>query len=198
MALLAAAARQLNDPFFGLHVGQTMQISNYVGYGLVLCTCKSIGETAEQTIRFESLCHDLGRTEVGKRGDIGFVRWRSPWQELDGFRQTCDLVAATLRSANEWLVGMKLPTVEADFIHAAPSDAPLDEYEALLGAKLRFGAEFNEARFPALLFDLPVANADVDLFPELSRVSERRLAARRREIWSRPSFLQSANASTRN
>ncbi len=184
--LLATASEQLNDPLFGLRVGRIMQPIHFAGYGLGLCACRTLRQTAAQTMRFESLSHDLARTELLEEGEMAFLRWRSPWQGLEGFRHVCDLVAAAFRSQSEWLVGMALPRAEVDFVHDAPSDATLDEYETLLGAKLRFGAPTFEARFPRIWLDLPVTNADTELFAELSRIAEQRLATRKRETNERP------------
>ena len=51
-------------------------------------------------------------------------------------------------------------------------------YERVLGARTRFGADFNEVCFPAVLLDLPIPSADPSLFPALKQVAEERLAAR--------------------
>jgi AraC-like DNA-binding protein len=184
--LLDGAAKQLNDPFFGLRVGMNMQPGNFSGYGLALCACSSLRETAGLTMRFESLSHDLGRTELTEVDDLAFLRWRSPWHDLVGFRHACDLVAATFRFVNEWLVRMKFPDVEIDFVHAAPQDASLAEYERLLGARLRFGADVNECRVPKSWLDVPLANADRATLPHLERAAEQRLAARQRKASESP------------
>ena len=115
-----------------------------------------------------------------RNGEAAFLRWRSPWQALDGFRQASDLVFATTRAVAQWLAGVTLPRGEIDFAHAPPVNASIDEYRAADVVRLRFGAESNRARFPRSWLAFPVASAHPDLLPDLSRVAESRLAGRRR------------------
>lgn len=186
VALLDGAAKQLNDPFFGLRVGMGMRPTNFVGYGLALCACKTVRDSTGLTIRFESLSHDLGRTELIEVGDVAFLRWRSPWRDLVGFRHVYDLVAATFRFSTEWLMGIKLPEVDFNSVYAAPQDASLEEYARLLGGRLHFGADVCQGRFPRSWLDLPVKGADPALFPHLEQIAQQRLAARQRQTSEPP------------
>lgn len=181
IALLDAAAAQLADPFFGLHVGQRMRLSTFASYGLVLCTCRDFRAAAEQTRRFEGLAHDLGRSELVERDGIAHYRWHSPWLDAPGARHLAESVMCGIHTFANWLAGTRLPALELRFTHAAPAGVALDEYQRVLQTPVRFGAAVTEARFPAALLDAPVPNADPSLFPELARSAEARLAARRRE-----------------
>ena len=189
LALLQAAATEVGDPFFGLHVGERMKLATYIGYGPVLCTCKDFRTVVEQTIRFEALAHDLGRSELVEEGEVARYRWHSPWLGEVGGRHLVESVAAGIRVMADWLAGGSVPALEISFQHAAPEGQPADEYQRILAAPVRFGADANEAAFPAAFLDLAVANADASLFPAVVQAAEQRLAARHRAL-REPSIVQ--------
>jgi len=181
ISMLDAAAAQLDDPFFGLHVGQRMRLSTFASYGLVLCTCRDFRAAAEQTRRFEGLAHDLGRSELVEQDGLAHYRWHSPWLEAPGGRHLSESVMGGIHTFASWLAGARMPAIELRFTHTAPQAADLDEYQRVLHTPVRFAAAVTEAIFPAALLDAPVPNADPSLFQALSQVAQERLAARQRE-----------------
>jgi len=181
VALLDAAASQVADPFFGLHVGERMRLATFASYGLVICTCRDFRMAAEQTRRFEGLAHDLGRSEFVESGGITHYRWHSPWYGEPGARHLLESVASGAYLFVNWLAGMQVPLIDVGFRHPAPEGLPLEEYQRIFGAPIRFGAPVNGVRFPAEILDLPIPNADTSLFTPLTRLAEQRLEVRKRE-----------------
>lgn len=49
--LLDAGAQLAGDAHFGLHVGQHVRMGTYSAYGLILLSCKDVGQALEQTDR---------------------------------------------------------------------------------------------------------------------------------------------------
>lgn len=176
LQLLEAASTMLGDPLFGLHVGERMRVADAGGYGMALLACANFRETVAITLRYESLAHDLGRSQLIERDGIGCFRWRSPWLDLPGGRHLVEFIAADIRAVNNWLAGFMLPVASFNFTHEAPPGAPLDEYQRVLAAPVNFAAAFNEGLFPAALLDLEIPNADRSLLPHLTRVIDKRLA----------------------
>lgn len=183
---LDAAAGLLGHRGFGLEVGRRMQLSTFASYGLVLCACPDVRAALVQTQRFEGLAHDLGRSELGVEGDTAVYRWHSPWLDRPGADQLVESVMMGIHSFGHWLVGRQLPLSHLRFAHV-PADAATGEvYSRLLGVPVEFGAPVTEARFPAALLDLPLANADASMFPALTQAAEARLSARLRETQEPP------------
>lgn len=178
LQLLEAASAMLGDPLFGLHVGERMRIADAGGYGMALLACANFRETVAITLRYESLAHDLGRSQLIERDGIGCFRWRSPWLDLPGGRHLVEFIAADIRAINDWLAGFTLPVASFNFTHEAPPGVALDEYQRVLAAPVNFAAAFNEGLFPAALLDIQIPNADRSLLPHLTRVIDRRLAER--------------------
>ena len=177
LRFLDAAARRLKDPLFGLKVGLRSRVTDQRAYALVLMACRDVRSVIEQVSRYESLTHDLFRTHLIVEGDVARLRVVSPWFDAPGGRQIIYTAAAGIRSHSRWLIGSDLPAFEFVSALAAP-DGPPGEYERVLGAPTRWGAEHNEVTFPAFILDIPVPSADPASFPALKRAADARLAAR--------------------
>ena len=187
---LHEAACLLGHRGFGLEVGRRMQLSTFASYGLVLCACPDVRAALVQTQRFEGLAHDLGRSELSVEGDTAVYRWHSPWLDRPGADQLVESVMMGIYSFGHWLVGRPLPLSRMQFAHAAADAQAVGLYSQLLGVPVSFGAPVTEARFPAALLDLPLANADASMFPALAEAAEARLWARLRET-QEPPLVQS-------
>ena len=157
------------DPHFGLHVGERVKLGTYSVYGLMLLSCRDFGHAFEQTIRYEQLAHDLGRSALRVEAGVARYGWHSHYPA--GRRHLVDSVFAGIRVFGNWLAGTTLPAAELAFTHAGGAGLE-DEYVRVLGALPRFGAGANVASFDARLLDWPVPNADVSLYPVLQRHAE--------------------------
>lgn len=188
VGLLETAARLSGDDFFGLHVGERMRLSTFASYGHVLLSCASFGEAALQTRRFESLAHDLGRSEVFVDGQEAVYRWTSPWLEAGAGRHLAESVMAGIMSFVNWLAHRRMPVIELAFRHAAPG--PREEYARVFAAPVRFGAPHTEARFAAAVLTEAIPHADASLFPVLERHASQLLAARERQARQAPIVAQ--------
>jgi AraC-like DNA-binding protein len=172
--LLDAGAHLARDPHFGLHVGERVRPGTYSAYGLILLACRDFGQALEQTMRYEALAHDLGRSRMLVTGDSAQYEWISHFPQAG--RHLVESVFAGIRVFGTWLAGGPLPPAQLAFSHGLDADPA--EYERVFGALPRFGAPANTARFPASLLALPVANADVALYPVLREHAERLLSER--------------------
>ncbi|MFL6674490.1 MAG: AraC family transcriptional regulator ligand-binding domain-containing protein [Massilia sp.] len=174
--LLDAGARLAADPHFGLHVGEHVKLGTYSVYGLILLACRDFGQAIEQTMRYEQLAHDLGRSRLELAGSSAQYEWISHYPGAS--RHLVESVFAGIRVFGSWLAGGQLPPARVAFVHR--SDAGHAEYERVFGTVPCFGAAANAARFDAALLALPVPNADTGLYPVLQQHAERLLSQRAR------------------
>jgi len=172
--LLDAGAALADDPHFGLHVGECVKLGTYSVYGLVLLACRDIGQALEQTMRYEALAHDLGRSRVTADGGVARYEWISHYP--DASRHLVESVFAGIQTFGRWLAGGALPVAQVAFAHA--SDAGRAEYERVFGNGPRFDAPANCGAFDAAILALPVPNADITLYPVLQQHAERLLGQR--------------------
>jgi AraC-like DNA-binding protein len=174
--LLDIAAELAQDPHFGLHVGERVKLGTYTVYGLVLLSCRDFGQAFEQTMRYEQLAHDLGRSTLAVKGELADYTWHSNYPAR--CRHLADSVFAGIRVFGNWLAGSTLPPAELSLMHDGGDQAGHAEYMRVFGALPRFNATANVAQFEASLLAWPVPNADVSLYPILQQHAEQLLRQR--------------------
>lgn len=174
--LLGVGAELANDPHFGLHVGERVKLGTYSVYGLILLSCRDFGQVFQQTMRYEQLAHDLGRSELVLDGDNAEYHWLTNYPAAN--RHQVESVFAGIRVFSTWLAGMALPSSRMQFMHAR--QAADGEFVRIFGAVPEFGQPVNAAHFPAQLLAWPVPNADVGLYPVLQQHAEQLLRERSR------------------
>jgi AraC-like DNA-binding protein len=175
--LLEVGAQLAHDPHFGLHVGERVKLGTYSVYGLILLSCRDFGQAFEQTLRYEQLAHDLGRSALQLDGAAAQYQWISNFPGAS--RHLVESVYAGIRVFSSWLAGAPLPPAQLAFMHQ--SDADGSEYQRIFGTQPQFGAAGNSATFNAALLAFPVPNADVGLYPVLQQHAEQLLRARSRD-----------------
>lgn len=178
--LLDAGEQLLDDPCFGLHVGENMRLGTYNVYGLILLACRNFGDAMAQTIRYESLAHDLGRSRLVREGAESIYVWESAAPEWNDCRHLPESVFAGIAGFVRWVAQRPVPLIEVAFRHQA-SPSVRDECTRIFGAPVRFGAEANQARFPTALLDWPIPHAETAWLPVLTRRADELLAQRAQE-----------------
>jgi AraC-like DNA-binding protein len=175
LQLLDAAARLTGDPLLGLHIGEKVKLGTYSVYGLILLSCHHIGQVLQQTLRYEGLAHDLGRSQLVLHGEVAHYYWHSHFPNAS--RHLVESVFAGIRVFGQWLTGQPLPVTTLRLRHPAPalSSVEMAEYQRVLGVVPEFGALDNCAQFDAALLNWPVPNADVSLYPVLQQHAEQLL-----------------------
>lgn len=174
--LLDIGAGLAADPHFGLHVGERVKLGTYSVYGLILLSCRDFGQAFDQTMRYEQLAHDLGRSTLTVAGGVAHYTWHSNYGPAQ--RHLADSVFAGIRVFGNWLAGTTLPAAQLTLMHDGGAPEARDEYMRVLGAMPIFGAAANVASFDAALLAYPVPNADVSLYPVLQQHAEQLLRQR--------------------
>lgn len=192
--LLDAGAELAGDPHFGLHVGECVQLGSYHVYGLILLSCRDFGQALAQTLRFEALAHELGRSSLRTDGDCAEYVWHSAQPQAS--RHLAESVFAGIQVLGTWLAGRPLPPARIAFAHAAPPDC--SEHRRIFGPEVSFGAPAHCARFDAALLSWPVRNADVGLYPVLQQHAEQLLRTKQRSRDDAALVVAARNAILRN
>jgi AraC-like DNA-binding protein len=187
--LLDVGATLANDPHFGLHVGQCVKLGTYTVYGLILLSCRDFGHVFEQTMRYEQLAHDLGRSSIDIDDDIAYYTWHSNYGSAH--RHLADSVFAGIRVFSNWLAGITLPANSLQLTHDGGPPELREEYQRVLGEVPVFNADANVASFNAMMLSWPVPNADVSLYPVLQQHAEQLLQQR---AASQPAITQQVHA----
>jgi len=169
--LLDAGAALCNDQHFGLHVGERVKLGTYNVYGMILMSCKDFRQAFQQTMRYEGLAHDLGRSVLIENATQTEYQWHNHFPHAS--RHLAESVFAGIRVFGNWFAGTTLPAVPVFFRHSAPSD--ISEHHRIFGADVVFGKPLDCSTFPTALLDWAVPNADVSMHPLLQQHAEQLL-----------------------
>jgi AraC-like DNA-binding protein len=171
IALLDAAAQELDDDNIGLHAGQRADAGRLGIIGLLQHTAASLRELQRVLPRFSRLLHDECVLGLDERDGLALFTYRS---SEDGHRQCAELViSAFVTLARRTWQGFALREVQ--FTHSAPSGS--DELAAFFGVPLRFGARHNGYACAIEQLDRPAPSADPALHALLCEHAERLLGA---------------------
>lgn len=179
LRLLNTAAERLPDPAFGLHVGEQFRLSHYAVYGLMLLACHNFREAMMQVMRYETLAHDLGRSELVEHDEVAEYRWHSPWLADTPCRHLPESVFAGIAVFVRWLAGQPVPALAVCFQHPVPAETA--EHERIFACPVRFDCEHNSIVFPRRVLDMPVPQADPSLRQALQQHADHLLATRRQQ-----------------
>lgn len=175
---LELAARLSTDKDFSLRVAEQVRPGSYGLLGLLLLSCRTLGEALTQVLRFESLVHDLGRSRFSQpRPGVGRFVWDTAYDSP----LLAEVVFAGMHAFSGWLCGRQLPLLALQLraAHCSPGLAGQCRIEPELNASE------NALEFAIALHDWPLPHADPSLFVPLQSWAEARL----RERQSRPDDL---------
>lgn len=176
LALLARACADAG-PGFGWRLGQSVKPTTYGVNGILLLACATLGQALAQVLRFESLVHDLGRSQLAVQGDRAVYAWRNDWAGHPAGAALSESVFSGILTCAEWLLGRPLGAFDLEFTHR-PQGEHAQAIAAACGGRLRWGAPANRAVFPAALLDWPLPQAHQGLLPLLQRHADELLQAR--------------------
>ncbi len=184
--LCGLAARQLDDPLLGLHLGLQMK-PKYLGpYGFALMSCGNVRELLFQASRYSALAIDCGMNVFEERDDECIRYWRHTFAtKVPGARYVDELAMSS------WMAMIGLIAGRGDiaprwvsFPYAVPQQA--DAYEAVFHCKVRFGADDFAISFDRRYLDLTLDQGHPDVRASLNALCEQaltRLEAAREPEW---------------
>jgi AraC-like DNA-binding protein len=137
--LWVEAANRLDDPDFGLHFAERLDLDGFHVVGHLAATSRTVGEALERVVTYSRLLHDAGRTELEHHGD-----------EVQLFPGCRGLPSAPPRHIAEFNTASAVALVRfvsarpdwkpraVRFFHPAPDD--VSQHRAFFGVKPTFQA----------------------------------------------------------
>jgi AraC-like DNA-binding protein len=155
--ILIAAARRLDDPYLGLHLGQTVQPSYLGALGYVLLACGSLGEVLLNMQRYHRLIHDLNPVEplFDEQGNLvlqwGVTRGK-PGALFDELG-----IASCMKFGRDLCQG-QLDPLAIDFVNPGPPD--VTPYISFFRCPVRFNQPFTRIVLPLTALQMPLRQSD--------------------------------------
>ncbi len=154
--LLESAARQLNDPMLGLHLGQTIAPRHIGVLGYVIMASENLGEALERLHRYQRLIYDVTPLEVRATGPAIELVWGAdhgrPGPLVD------ETAITALMHLCRQITRSDLAPVSVAFINPTPEDpSPYTDY---FGCPVYFERTETVLRLDAEALKQPLCTAD--------------------------------------
>lgn len=173
-ALFDAAARRTGDPWFGLHVGASVDPRSFELVGYLAHTADTLGQSFEVLARYLPLWTTCARFHV-ERSRLGMeVVWTYADPESDSWRHDCEMtMTAAIGVGGLFQAGRWRPR-DVHFRHPTPEDT--SGHTRILRAPVRFARPHNRFVCEAGACDVPMASADPVLHALLRDLADTQLA----------------------
>nr|MBV6630131.1 AraC family transcriptional regulator ligand-binding domain-containing protein [Oceanococcus sp. HetDA_MAG_MS8] len=177
---LQLAEQQLNEPYIGLHMGESMQWHHLGILGLLLVNCREVKEVFELQTRYQSLVGNGLETAYLPEPEGICLRVQPPAGHPALSRQEYEYSLAGWWQLKTSLLGPELRPTKVELPYAAPSDiAPL---VALFGVRPSFDASAVRIYFAANYAHLALQAADPQLKHMLELQAQKRLQDLRGQV----------------
>jgi AraC-like DNA-binding protein len=169
-----SAAEYVNDPYFGLHMGEFAEAGSWSILGYVMMNCKTLGEAFEKSGKYSRIIGNMieGRAEV-KFKKVRFVVFTPP--HVPKMSRHC--YESTLSSSVRMmrlLSGVQVNPLEVTFIYPEPES--IAEYERVFCCPVKFGQKENSMTLDWGVGSLPVRLANSALLEHFEKYAQDFLA----------------------
>lgn len=148
------AAHYVNDPYFGLHMGEFAEAGSWSILGYMMMNCKTLGEAFEKSGKYSRIIGNLieARAELkfNKIKVVFFTPPHAPEMSRHCFEST---FASSVRMM-QTLTGAPLSPLEVTFIYPEPQTTA--EYERIFCCPVRFGKKENSMTLDVGIVNTPI------------------------------------------
>lgn len=171
--LLIIAKDYLNDPFIGLHVGQTITAQHLGVLGSVFLACENLGAVLDRFERYQRLVYDVYPATVHIHTEYVELSWDTKGEQVGPLSDETGrtVIVQFCRS----LIRGKVKLKEIHFIHEQPEN--VQPYEEYFGCPVLFEQPVALMRFDKEVLSLPLKNSDATLVAILENHADKLLAS---------------------
>jgi AraC-like DNA-binding protein len=170
VALYEKAAELTGDDNFGLHVGQSVDLSAFDVVGYCALNSSTLGAACARVARYHSIWTDGALFTLEPANETSAIVYSYLDTSLGERRQDSEMTLATVTTLCRNLAAPDFHPTAVEFQHAAPVD--VSEHVRLFNCPVKFGAAANRLSFPSGFLTLPIAKADASLCALLDRHAE--------------------------
>lgn len=159
--LFEMAEQRLDDPFVGLHVGQSMQLNHLGIIGLLIMSCRYAREVFDLHARYQNLAGNSLNTQYHENAEQCYLESRMTTGHKPFSRHSFDFVFGGWWNLKRSMVDKLHKPLRIEFPYPEPAD--VGELESFFDAPMSFGHEVLRVRFEAKYLDFELMPADSDL-----------------------------------
>lgn len=158
--LLQCAARQLDDPLLGLHLGQSISPRHLGIMGYVILACGNLGAALERLEHYQRLIYDVNPMHRQFDRDYVTLSWGSEMGRPGPLVDETAIVAL-LQFCRNMCNQPRLSPQRVDFINPRPQD--IAPYEEWFGCEVNFDQSATRLVFPMAVLEQTLDSANPDL-----------------------------------
>lgn len=170
VALYEKAAELTGDHNFGLHIGESVDLSAFDVVGYCALNSSTLGAAFARVARYHSIWTDGALFTLETADDTSAIVYRYSDPSILEHRHDSEMTLATVTTLCRSIATPDFTPAVVEFQHAAPAD--LSEHRRLFNCPVKFGAPTNRLSFPSDFLSLPIAKADASLCALLDRHAE--------------------------
>jgi AraC-like DNA-binding protein len=174
-----SAAEYINDPYFGLHMGEFAEAGSWSILGYVMMNCKTMAEAFEKSGKYSRIIGNMieGRVEVKfkKVRVVMFTPPHVPKMSRHCYESTLSSSVRMMRS----LTGVQVSPLEVTFIYPKPKSTA--EYERIFCCPVKFGQKENSMTLDWSLGSLPILMANSALLEHFEKYAQEFLTQMERD-----------------
>ncbi len=148
------AAIVTNDPCFGLHMGQFVEVGNWSILGYMMMNCKTLGEALGKFAKYSNIIGNLIREDVSISADSATILLSVPKNAPIISRHCYEGYLSSMICLCRTLSGKNINPIEVGL--AFPEPEYMDEYKNVFGAPVLFRQNQNYIIMDKAVSDIPV------------------------------------------
>jgi AraC-like DNA-binding protein len=165
-----SAAEYINDPYFGLHMGEFAEAGSWSILGYVMMNCKTLGEAFEKSGKYSRVIGNMieGRAKLGlkKVRMILFTPPHVPQMSRHCYESTLSSSVRMMRL----LAGVQVNPLEVTFLYPEPQSTA--EYERIFCCPVKFGQKETSMTLDWSISSLPVRMANPSLLEHFEKYAQ--------------------------
>jgi AraC-like DNA-binding protein len=172
---LTLAAQATGDQCFGLKYGSTTNFANPLGY--LIASAPDLKTALRSFIHYQRVFNS-NVASLSEPSGAARIEWTYP-VTMCSVTQLTDFVLMRFMRRIQSAAGPSWRSLSVGVTHHEPSDR--EEYERRLGARIVFDQSYNSIVIASATLNLPMPNADPNLFNLVARFCEQELAQQKSE-----------------
>ncbi|HAG93653.1 MAG: hypothetical protein CMK83_19260 [Pseudomonadales bacterium] len=161
LRILDAAYDVMNNPAFGLLLGESMQYHSLDLVGQLIATSQNVQEALDELFQFKDLVTPFTQFSLDTNGPYAVLSYDIESSLVErNLHVHYDLVASTIVSVANAVIGAGLRLKKVRFVHQQPDY--LEDYHRVFGRQVEFGCQRNEIIFDRAQLQEPLLTSYPD------------------------------------
>jgi AraC-like DNA-binding protein len=168
------AAVFLNDPCFGLHVGEFAEAGSWSILGYIMMNCRNVGEAFEKSARYSRIIGNLIEVRIERKLNKGKLIFFTSPHAPEMSRHCFDTSFSTTICMMRNFTGVNLHPLEVTSNYIEPKSR--SEYERIFQCPIVFGHKENSFTIDTSVFNTPILMANPSLLEQFEKYAQEFLA----------------------